>query len=281
VRSGATRVARSLAAWAVVACGATGCGHSPSSPKPIGPGSGTWRLVFADGFGEDRLDPTIWRTCFWWATRTCTIRSNGELQLYNARDVRLQRGVLRLRARRRGVVAPDGRRFRYASGMAMTGGRKHAKPPGFAFRYGFVEARARVPKGKGLWPAFWMLPASYESRPEIDVMEMYGDSTRVVRMHLHYFEDDGARASATGRWQGPDFSAGWHTFAVDWNASRIVWYVDGVERWRVSDDSAVPDERMYLLFNLAVGGDAPGAPNASTAFPSYFDVDYVRVWRRV
>jgi beta-glucanase (GH16 family) len=123
------------------------------------------------------------------------------------------------------------------------------------------------------------LPASYESRPEIDAMEILGDSTSVQHMNFHYVKADGSKGDAGANWSGPDFSAGWHTFGVDWEPDTIVWYVDGVERWRFGDPSAIPHEPMYLLVNLAVGGSWPGAPDASTPFPSFYDIDYIRVWQ--
>jgi beta-glucanase (GH16 family) len=164
--------------------------------------------------------------------------------------------------------------------MVMTGGRKGETPPGFTFTYGYAEARVRVPNGKGLWPAFWLLPATYESRPEIDAMEILGDSPTVQRMAFHYVAPDGTKADAAATWSGPDFSAGWHTFGVDWEPDAIVWYVDGVERFRYANSSTVTSSPMYVLLDLAVGGDWPGAPDATTVFPAYFDVDYVRIWQR-
>ena len=76
----------------------------------------------------------------------------------------------------------------------------------------------------------------------------------------------------------PDFSADFYTFAVDWEPGSIVWYVDGVERALTT--KGVPDEPMYLIANLAVGGDWPGNPDATTVFPGYMDIDYIRVYQR-
>jgi hypothetical protein len=164
--------------------------------------------------------------------------------------------------------------------MISTGGRKYLRPPGFTFTYGYVEARVRVPAGQGLLPALWLLPASYRSRPEIDVVEILGQEPNVDRMHLHYIAPDGTERDPGAAWRGPDFSAGWHTFGVDWRPDAVVWYVDGVERWRLDDPDAVPAEPMYVVATLAVGGDWPGTPGASTEFPASFDLDYVRVWQR-
>jgi len=265
-----------LVAAATSASALAGSASGRRSPERI---SGTWNLVFADEFGGGSLDSSRWHTCFWWATTTCSIEPNHEQELYNAADVSVSDGLLHLRAQKRDVVAWNSTTYHYSSGMVMTGGRKGVKPPGFTFTYGYAVARVRVPRGKGLWPAFWLLPASYSSRPEIDVMEILGDSPSIQRMNFHYVKADGSRGDAGLTWSGPDFSAGWHTFGVDWQASAIVWYVDGVERWRFADPSVIPDEPMYLLANLAVGGSWPGAPDPGTPFPSYYDVDYVRVWQ--
>jgi beta-glucanase (GH16 family) len=238
------------------------------------PGTG-WRLAFDDEFDGTTLDTGKWHTCFWWATDTCSIESNNELELYTRDEVSVQNGYLRLRAEKRDMVGWNGKLYHYTSGMVMTGGRKDVIPPGFTFTYGYMEARVRVPAGKGLWPAFWTLPASYTYPPEIDMTEILGDSTTVTHMHYHY---SGTDVGST--WTGPDFSTGWHTFAADWEPGQIIWYVDGVERFRYTNSSTVTSSPMYVLLNLAVGGDWPGAPDASTVFPAYYDVDFVRIWQK-
>jgi beta-glucanase (GH16 family) len=247
---------------------------APAQPLPVGQ-SGNWRMVFNDEFNGSSLDTSKWHTCFWWATNTCTIETNNELQLYNREDVLVQNGILRLRAQRRNMVGWNGRTFNYTSGMVMTGGRRGEIAPGFTYTYGYAEARFKIPAGQGLWPAFWMLPLTYESRPEIDIMEILGHEPNVQHMNYHYIGGDQGRT-----WTGPNFSTDYHTFGVDWSPTAIVWYVDGVERWRFTDVSKISSQPEYLLLNLAVGGNWPGSPNSSTVFPSYFDVDYVRVWQR-
>jgi beta-glucanase (GH16 family) len=253
--------------------------HPPANARLVLVVSPAWTLVFRDEFRASGLNLRVWHTCFWWASTVCSIQSNDELELYGPENVSVEDGVMRLRAESRDAVAWHGRTYHYASGMAMTGGRLDEKPPGFKFAYGYAEARVRVPSGRGLWPAFWMLPASYGSRPEIDVMEILGHSPSVQNMNLHYVNRWGGHGDAGATWVGPDFSEGWHTFGVDWQPTEIVWYVDGVERWRFSDASVIPREPMYLLLNLAVGGRWAGMPDSSTTFPSYLDVDYVRVWQ--
>jgi beta-glucanase (GH16 family) len=171
------------------------------------------------------------------------------------------------------VTTPDGS-FHYTSGMVTTGPPRWRTRPKFAFTYGYVEARMRLPAGRGLWPALWLLPADQGSRPEIDIVEVLGHDTDRARFHYHPRGGD----SLGHHWAGPDLTAGWHRFAVDWRPGEITWIVDGRARWRVRGP-AVSREPMYLVLNLAVGGDWPGAPDGATAFPARMEVDWVRVWQ--
>jgi len=157
------------------------------------------------------------------------------------------------------------------------------------FRYGRVEARARMPEGKGLWSAFWLLNAYYKQDqpedPEIDIIEAIGDRVTTANHAYHYQDDldgDGFhsdRQSTELRASISDFSADFHTYRVDWEPQRIVWYVDDIETGRVEGDQ-VSDEQMYLIANLAVGGNFPGPADETTPFPASFDIDYIRVWQR-
>jgi len=238
------------------------------------------KLVFQDEFDGKRLDSRRWHTCSWWATVTCSIETNAELELYTPNNVSVADGVLKLQARREHAVAWNGRHYDYTSGMVSTGGRSGEIAPGFTYRYGYAEARVRIPAGTGLWPAFWTLPANYSWPPEIDAMEILGHEPNVVHMNYHYLDDSGAHRSPDSSWTGPDFSAGWHTFGVDWQPNAMVWYIDGVERKRFTNAAAITAQPQYLLLNLAVGGRRNSAPDGSTVFPSDFLVDYVRVWDR-
>jgi beta-glucanase (GH16 family) len=98
-------------------------------------------------------------------------------------------------------------------------------------------------------------------------------------MHYHYRRTNGTSATVGDGWAGPDFSADWHTFGVDWEPGSLTWYVDGVERARFTD-AAVTDKAAYLVLNLAVGGSWAGSPDGSTALPAKLQVDYVRVYQR-
>ena len=250
-------------------------------PTPAGQ-SGEWDLLFSDDFDGSALDTNKWTTCYWWDDDGCTIISNNELEWYQPDDVLVSNGTLKLRAQERTIEAANGETYDYTSGM-ISSGRKTSDtslPPGFSFQYGYAEIRAKIPAGQGLWPAFWLLPASHNSKPEIDVLEILGHEPNTIHMYFHYPIDEEESDSTGESWTGPDFSAGWHTFAVDWHPDAITWYVDGVERRRYSEITHIPATPMYLLANLAVGGDWPGEPDSSTPFPSYYEIDYMRVWQR-
>lgn len=250
---------------------------APRGLQPLGVG-GSWRLVFHDEFAR-RLSTSTWDKCYWWAESTCTNDGNSELELYDSPDVYTENGMLIMRARKRTMVGWDGRRWAYTSGMVSSGGKAETKAPGFNLTYGYLEARVKLPSGQGLWPGFWLLPQAYTFPPEIDVFEVLGHTPSTAHFHLHWAGPEGDDKEAGGTWTGPDFSAGFHVFGVDWEPNSLVWYVDGVERFRLSSTN-VPRQRMYVLLNLAVGGTWPGAPDETTVFPAYFAVDYVRVWKR-
>jgi beta-glucanase (GH16 family) len=161
----------------------------------------------------------------------------------------------------------------------------------FAQTYGRFEARIRVPRGQGLWPAFWMLGADIDSvgwprSGEIDVMEHIGREPAVAYGTLHGPGYSGAggisRADTLSR---GGYADDFHVFAVAWRLGEIRWYVDGRQYHRLTPADLpagtewVFDHPFFLLLNLAVGGGWPGDPDASSTFPQRMVVDYVRVYR--
>jgi beta-glucanase (GH16 family) len=157
----------------------------------------------------------------------------------------------------------------YTSGMLQSDGT-------FAQQYGYFEMRAELPAGQGLWPAFWLLPQAPYQPGEIDIMEMLGQAPNTIYESTHGSDpSDEFRASYTG----PDFSAGFHTFGLDWTASTITWYLDGTAI--ASEPTPAEDNQpMYIIANLAVGGVGswPGAPDATTHFPATMQIDYIHAY---
>ena len=167
----------------------------------------------------------------------------------------------------------------YTSARLDTAGR-------FTQTYGHFEARMKLPRGQGMWPAFWALgndigTAGWPTCGEIDVMENVGREPTTVHGTIHgpgYSGSGGMGAAYTG----PAFADDFHTFAVDWAPEEIKWYVDGnLYQTRTPADLAgnrwVFDHPFFLILNLAVGGDWPGSPDGNTQFPQQLVVDYVHV----
>ena len=224
-----------------------------------------WKLTFEDEFAGPSLDLQKWNP-----NDPRGMERNSELQAYVKDAFEASNGVLRIKAERRRAFY-SGKERDYTSGMMTTLGK-------FSQQYGRFEIRCRIPKGKGMWPAFWLLPDPRGWPPEIDVLETLGHEPDKVYMTHHFRDASGEHQSHGGSWKGPDFSAAFHEYAIEWSAERIQWFVDGVERYRSEKD--VPHRKMFLLVNLAVGGDWPGAPDENTAFPNAFEVQSVRVYQK-
>jgi beta-glucanase (GH16 family) len=278
----ARRALQSLAAATAVATVALSAAPALAAP-PAPPSGHVWQQTFGDEFNGVALDPTKWTSCYWWVNGGCTNSGNNELEWYTPGNVTESGGTLKLRAQQQTTLAPDGKTYSYTSGMISSGRSTSllSTPPKFQFKYGYMEMRAKLPKGQGLWPAFWTLPSSQDWPPEIDVMEALGSRPSDVLTGV-FNKDAGGKTVHDATWVTglADYTADFHTFGVDWEPTSLTWYVDGVERFRVTDPAKIPSEAMYVLADLAVGGNWPGSPDSSTAFPSDFEIDWIRVWQQ-
>ncbi|MEU4666621.1 family 16 glycosylhydrolase [Amycolatopsis sp. NPDC023774] len=166
-------------------------------------------------------------------------------------------------------------RCEYTSARLNTSGK-------FSQAYGHFETRMKLPRGQGMWPAFWMLGGgNWPTDGEIDVMENVGFEPNTVHGTIHGPGYSGSGGIGAG-YSGPNFSDDFHTYAVDWSPNKIVWSVDGnVYQTRTPADLNgnrwVYDHNFFIIMNLAVGGYWPGDPNGSTQFPQQLVVDYVHV----
>ncbi|MFI6454180.1 ricin-type beta-trefoil lectin domain protein [Streptosporangium amethystogenes] len=160
----------------------------------------------------------------------------------------------------------------------------------FTRAYGRFEARMKLPRGKGMWPAFWMLgdnigSVDWPASGEIDIMENVGSVPGQVLGSLHGPGYSGG-SPLSGSYTlpgGQAFADAFHTFAVDWEPGSVTWYVDGIQysRKTPADTRGNPwvyDHPFFMILNLAVGGNWPGSPDASTTFPQQLTIDYVRVY---
>lgn len=243
-----------------------------------------WQMVWSDEFDGDSLDQSKWS----YMTGTgseygLTDWGNNELQYYLEDNVAVRDGFMTITAK----VQSKG-------GKSYTSGRIRTIDKG-DWKYGKFEFRAKMPKGKGLWAAIWMLPTDLDyggwaSSGEIDIMEFLGDQTTTVHGTLHFGGTWPNNRSNGASYETPSwpFSSEFHDFMLIWEEGRMRWYVDGnlyqdqgAGDW-YSSAAAFPapfDKRFHLLINLAVGGNWPGTPDGSTSFPQDFVVDYVRVYQ--
>ena len=247
----------------------SGVQHFASVQKPnenlpiVDPIKKGYALSWSDEFNGSKLDTTKWIDSYPDNNRT---HSNGEQQYYATDGYAVSDGVLKLKAQKRTMGGMP-----YTSGMIASYGK-------FAQKYGWFEIRMKFPKGKGMWPAFWLLPETKAWPPEIDILEILGHEPNKVYLTNHWKPVDGVHDGKGDSYTGPDFSADFHTFALEWTPTELVWYVDSKERYRT--DRHIPQEPMYVIANLAVGGDWPGLPDAATVFPASMDIDYIRVYQK-
>ena len=163
----------------------------------------------------------------------------------------------------------------------------------FKMTHGYVEARAKLPAGRGLWPAFWLLPTHYVHEvPEIDVMEFLGQDVDRLYHTFHFFDvPAGWKLISTPSFPvyATDWTQDFHTFGLRWSPRKITWYVDGVETHSITDQDVhgpsgrnyeIPAQAMYLIANLAVGGNWPGPADDTTPFPATYELDYIRAYKK-
>ncbi|WP_162467223.1 glycoside hydrolase family 16 protein [Streptomyces cavernae] len=259
----------------VVACGADGTAHIPVPPA-LASRPGNWRLVFHDEFSGSRLNRDDWTTCYDWNRGGCTNSSSNELEWYLPGQVSVEGGHLSLTAERRTTPGTDGQVHPWTSGMISTGRDHWYARPRRTFTYGYVEAAIRIPPQRGMAPQFWLMPASRYTPPELDIMESL-TSTREVSMYVHWRNRQGEERQQKGSYTSSGFADRYHVFAVLWQADELIWYVDGIERFRVTDRERIPRVPMEILINLAVGIKQPPPSSVDTA---QMRVDWVRVWQR-
>ncbi len=260
---------------------------APVSEVPTDPISdASKRLIWSDEFeGPAGTSPDVKNWSFdtggdgW---------GNEELESYTSSPQNASldgKGGLVITARAENHTGSDGIKRPYTSARVQTLNT-------FQFQYGLAEARIQVPAGKGLLPAFWLLGnEAYENAQawpgcgEIDAMEVLGSEPNVLNGTLHGpwpSAPDGVGGTTVS---STPLSAGFHVYAVDWSPGRISFLLDGVVYKMITPANLPPgaawpfDHPFFLLLNLAVGGNWPGSPNASTQFPAHMTVDWVRVWQ--
>ncbi len=230
-----------------------------------------WNLAWSDEFNGTSIDTSNWKFETggggW---------GNNELEYYTNRsdNARIENGNLVIEGRKESYNGAS-----YTSARLKSQGLRN-------WTYGKVEARMKLPAGQGIWPAFWMLgenisQVNWPACGEIDIMEHINNES-LVHGTIHW-DNNGHAYYGTA---SPNIDVTqYHVYSVEWNASSIKWFVDGTQylEANIANNINGTDEfhkPFFILFNLAIGGDWPGSPNSSTAFPAKMYVDYVRVYKQ-
>ncbi|NNE28481.1 MAG: glycoside hydrolase family 16 protein [Saprospiraceae bacterium] len=262
------------------------CGEDDDTPPPppplvddVGPTSPTsypgMALVWSDEFDATSINSSDWNHEIggdgW---------GNNESQYYTDRATNSfqQEGFLVIEAREEQEGTNE-----YTSARMTTQGKQE-------FQYGRIDIRARLPRGQGIWPALWMLGSNFSSVGwpkcgEIDIMEVLGHEPNKLYGTLHWEEDSNnshAEFGGNTTLSSGSFNDSFHVFSVVWEQFEIKWLVDDVEYHSINTIAGSLDEtraEFFFIFNVAVGGNWPGYPDASTSFPQRMFVDYVRVFQ--
>ena len=229
-------------------------------------------LVWSDEFSTTSLDGTKWT-----AETGGGGWGNSELQYYKAANATVSSGTLKITAKKERVQANN-----YTSARIKTALKGD-------WTYGRFEARIKLPKGAGLWPAFWMMPTDsyygiWPKSGEIDVSELIGSKSTNSFGTLHYGTSNTDHQYKTANFylNSGTFADDFHLFAVEWQAGIIRWFVDDNLYSTITTADIAPyawpfDKRFYIILNLAVGGTLGGTVD-NTIFPATMEVDYVRVY---
>lgn len=272
--------------------GLPGCTTVPSADlgDEWEPASSDWQLVWSDEFAGpagSAPDPSKWAPF----VRGCNY--NDEMQFYTDRPENLfvdGAGNLVIRA-----VSE-----RYDDNHAFTSGRLETLGS-MEQQYGAFEARIKLPRGKGLWPAFWLLGNDYKTRGwpysgEVDILEMAGSDPYSVSSALHVLgycgggDTDLCDHVPVSRSRelpgGASYADDFHTFRFEWGNDGLRWLIDGVSYHERSKENLAKighpwpfDHPFFMILNVAVGGKFDGNPDSTTVFPQEMVVDYVRIYQ--
>lgn len=286
----------SAAAALLTACGggsaatAAPAAPAPAAPTPSAPApSDKWTLVWSDEFNDAAgTQPNKANWNYDLGNAESNGWGNGEYQYYtaNARNAQTDgAGMLVITAEKASNPGPcwNGKPCDYTSARIHTNGK-------VSFTYGKVEARMKLPSGQGIWPAFWALgtdlaTVGWPASGEIDIMEFVGKTPNATYGTLHGPGYSGVQGIGKAYDFGKPVADDFHTYTIIKRPNEIVWYVDGKEYHRLTPASLpaggtwVFEKPFFVILNLAVGGNWPGAPDATTPLPARMLVDWVRIYK--
>lgn len=230
------------------------------------------KLIWEENFNGKALNEKVWNyelgngcpnICGW---------GNNERQVYTKNNHKLADGKLVV------TVKKDGET--YTSTRITTAGTKE-------FKYGYIETRAKLPVGQGIWPAFWMLGSNIKQvgwpmAGEIDILEYVGKEPDQVFTSLHTKDSHGNTIN-TKKTEIKDIEEGFHTYAINWTEDKIEFFVDDMSVYTFAPTTKTTEvwpysQPFYFIINVAVGGNFGGPEVDDKIFPQEFVIDYVRVY---
>lgn len=258
------------------------------------PGASEWKLVWSDEFDKPGLpDPAKWDY------ESGFVRNN-EAQYYTRErkeNARVENGMLIIEARKERFPNPDfdpgttsgpPRRTRQFAEYTSASINTRAKA---SWTYGRIEVRAKLPSGRGTWPAIWMLgnnrQAGWPACGEIDIMEFVGFEPGIVHANIHTAKYNHVKKTGKGsQMTVADASEAFHVYALEWDTEHLDFFVDDKKYFTYTNDgtgvdSWPYDKAQFLLLNLAIGGAWGGAKGIDESiFPQKYYIDYVRVYQK-
>ena len=243
-----------------------------------------WTLTFHDEFDGPTIDRTKWSTDY-------LSPNQGEAAVVDE-ALELRDSLLRIKLDKRETFIEQDRthkRYDYTSGCINT-----QLGPRFAQQYGWWEIRSRMPSGSGIHSAFWLMPADDSYGPlveeggtresvnesyEIDIFEQLGRDPHTINMVSHHGRKSGLSTFdlAKPRSDDVDFSKDFHTVALEWTPTELIWHLDGEP---VHRSAKPPHSPFYIIINLYIGCGWTGDIDPDLTYPRYFEIDYVRVYQR-
>lgn len=230
------------------------------------------KLVWEENFDGKTLNEKVWNyelgdgcpnICGW---------GNNERQIYTRTNHKVENGMLTITAKKEGD--------KYTSTRITTAGNKE-------FKYGYIETRAKIPVGQGIWPAFWMLGSNIKQvgwpmAGEIDILEYVGKEPGMIFTSLHTKDSHGETIN-TKKTKFENIEEGFHTYAINWTKDKIEFFVDDKSVYTFNpEDRSVEvwpfNQPFYFILNVAVGGNFGGPEVDDSILPQEFIIDYVRVY---
>ena len=235
----------------------------PAPPSSLG---SNWTLAYDGTFNGSRLNTSAWGTCFPWEAQSgcANFGNSNEYQWYTPTQDQVYGGALHVVAQEAPTqgLASDGspKEYSYRSGLVTS-------YPGYKFQYGYIQVVAQLPTAPGLWTALWLAAANEQWPPEIDILEHWDGQNK----YFQYYHPAAAPREDTFETLG-NLSTGWHTYGVDWTATKITWFIDGHQVMASSRN--VPQQPMYFLADVAVDQHVQTLPKSATLL-----IKSVSVWK--